>query len=197
MSEPNVFDFLDQIRARPTMFVGEDDKNLSGLRVVETLMEGYYTGLGVHGVGETVPRVTFDHFSHWLRLRGYAEFSLGWAWVLHEAHGDAAFDKFFDLLDDYRKVSPTVVATVALTECHRPRKQRSVWGSADPMEKPDRVELVRYVPDPIHIVRYHYGSRFEEHVVYLDPLAKGTTLEDAYTWAAQELRIERSEWSTV
>lgn len=54
----NVFDWLDQIRRRPGMFVGESSAPLG---IIETLIGGYYAALSVHGMVEPVPAMS-NHF---------------------------------------------------------------------------------------------------------------------------------------
>jgi len=177
------------------MFVA--DKS-SGLPVIQDYLHGYYVALDMHGIVETSARLTHAHFSTWLRLRGYKEFALGWAWVLQQAHGDAAFDKFFELLDRYRNVSPTVVATVRLTDEQRQHGERAVDAMAGPMQQPDRIEIVQYAPDPVHIVRIHCGTRSIEHVLYAPPLAApATTIDHAFSWVAERFGVDRAQWSAA
>src|SRR5512133_235156 len=92
----NVFDWLDQIRQRPGMYLG--DGGPSGL---ETLIWGYYSALGVHHLDEGVPEMT-RHFSSWLRLCKRWSLSQGWARAIeeHAKEGDVPLENFFRLVGE-------------------------------------------------------------------------------------------------
>src|SRR5262245_19392257 len=90
--EQNVFGWLDNIRLRPFMYLG----SLS-LRDLETLIHGYYHGLGVHGIVEPVPSMQ-GHFMMWLKRRTGWDCCKGWAYAIdqHYAEPKAALAAFFE-----------------------------------------------------------------------------------------------------
>lgn len=192
MHPRSVFEWLDEVRKRPSMFVGD---KVSALTVIAGYLYGYYVAMDIHGILEPGPRLAQEHFSTWLRLRGYREFASGWASVLQDAHGSAAFDKFFELADEYRTVSPRMMARVTLTERHAPTGKRVRYGMNGRMERPDRVEIIRYVPEPMHILRFHYGSRFVEHPLHGPNVDPVTVLDDAFAWVTDELGVTQDEWT--
>lgn len=72
---PNVFAWLDDVRARPDLFVSEAEQSLD---VLESMVWGYYTALSVRGIVEQVPEMT-GHFSVWVHHRMRRSCSGGWA----------------------------------------------------------------------------------------------------------------------
>src|SRR5437879_1940778 len=93
----NVFDWLDNHRARPPMYLRD-----GCLRDLESLVWGYYSALSMHGIVEEVPAMN-RHFLSWLHYRtGWSCCSCGWAHALgslHPAH-DAALAAFFRFVDE-------------------------------------------------------------------------------------------------
>src|SRR5262245_9420249 len=113
----NVFTWLDEIRRRPAMFLGETSTPVD---VIQTLLCGYYAALSVHGIVEPVPAMT-HHFSSWLRLRTSWPMACGWAVAITDhCEGDRALPRFFDFVDEYRKLVPMTLATTKLNERHEP-----------------------------------------------------------------------------
>jgi hypothetical protein len=63
------------------------------------------------------------------------------------------------------------------------------------MEKPCRVDVIRYRPEPLHFLRFHYPDRVEDD----DILKTGTgdyatTVRFAKEWVRDELQVEFRVW---
>lgn len=101
----DVYDFLDEVRLRPGMFVPR-----SSLTHLQSMLYGYRFALEIHS-SQTM--TDFDHlgpFSEWLwpRLGMQYTSALGWAVEIEraaEAAGAPAMDMFFELLDEFRAES--------------------------------------------------------------------------------------------
>lgn len=180
MGERNVFLWLDGMRVRPGMYL----RNKS-LQDLETLLPGYYSGLGVHGIVEAVPAM--HHFRDWLYIRTGWSCSRGWAHAIEQRHKDPekALATFFGLVDEYRQLRPTPLCTVRLGAKHNPTGKRVRYGFDGLMDKPRRVEVIRYRPAPLHFVRFHYRDRVEDGDVLMTGSGEyTTTLRYAKQWVS-------------
>ncbi|MGW2478121.1 barstar family protein [Streptomyces sp. NPDC001665] len=109
----DVYDFLDQIRLRPGMWLPS-----GSLHDLQSILTGYRVALGVHSIDEPWAFWPEEDFSRWLREhRGIAS-SLTWAAEIERntPDGSTPVDEFFRLLDAYRSdaaqnPAPTATAT--------------------------------------------------------------------------------------
>lgn len=100
-----VFNFLDEIRKRPSMHVGGDDRHrVRQLQALEQILYGYATALKYHGIQE--PVMDFGReFSDYLReTRGWS-LSCGptAAIVDATANEQEAWSVFWQLVDEFRE----------------------------------------------------------------------------------------------
>lgn len=99
----DVYDFLDQVRLRPGMWVRG-----SSLLHLSSLLHGYRVAMEVHGIEEDFPFWTPGGqapFDAWLCERNGRASSLLWAVEIEheaEAAGTPAIELFFTLLDQFR-----------------------------------------------------------------------------------------------
>ncbi|MGW7261944.1 hypothetical protein [Streptomyces sp. NPDC054842] len=100
----DVYDVLDQVRLRPSMWVR--GKSLLHL---ESMLIGYTAALGVHGIDEgcDLRPGSLGPFAQWLwrRLGMAYPSSLGWAVEIErraEQTDVPAMEMFFELLDEFR-----------------------------------------------------------------------------------------------
>lgn len=100
----DVYDFLDEVRLRPSMWVR--GKSLLHL---ESMLIGYTAALGVHGIDEDsdLHPGSLGPFAQWLwrRLGMTYPSSLGWAVEVElraEQTNVPAMEMFFELLDEFR-----------------------------------------------------------------------------------------------
>jgi hypothetical protein len=165
------------------------------LEELQTLIYGYYIGLGAHGLVEDAPAMT-SHFGDWLQLtRGWG-WSTGWAAAIADRAGQSdPLDLFFELRREYRQLCPTTLASITLTDRHQPTGARVVIGMDGRMERPDAAELRRYVPTALHHFRWRYGDvRRDDWMLYRPDGSHETFLDFALDWAAAELQIQPAEW---
>ncbi len=190
----NVFDWLDDIREKPGMYLGA-----RSLRDLETLICGYYAGLHVHGIVEVVPEM-IGHFRAWLHRRTKWACNCGWAFAidLRFPDRDTALAKFFALVNEYRMLKPAVFYTVRLTARHKPTGKRMRVGFDKLMAKPQRVEIVRYRPEPLYFLRFHYRDRTVNGEILTTPSGDcTTTVRYAMQWMRDELLAGFDEWDRV
>jgi hypothetical protein len=192
--EQNVFGLLDSIRARPSMYLLN-----SSLRELETLLWGYYAGLRVHGMVEPVPRMD-RHFLTWLHCRTRWSYCRGWAAAIEQRHPepDKALAAFFALVDDYRRLKPTGLCTVRLGAQHSPTGKRVRIGLEGLIDKPFRVDVIRYRPESLHFLRFHYPGRVEDWDVLMTGSGEyTTTVRYAKEWVRDEFQVEFAAWESM
>ena len=97
----NVYDYIEEMRTKPGMY--SPDLSLAPL---EKLLWGYCACLNSHKIIETYEGRKFDptEFSAWLYDEKGWSASLGFSKAIEEhfSDADAAFNKFFKLVQDYR-----------------------------------------------------------------------------------------------
>ena len=187
MADRNVFDWLDGVRVRPGLYVGG-----GGLAELQTLLHGYNAALHTHGVVEDVPSMG-RHFRDWLYRRTGWSCSCGWAYAITMRHTDRdeALAVFFGLVDAYRLLRPTRLCTVELGPDHGPTGRRVVSGMDGRMEQPRRLDVIRYLPEPLHFLRFHYEGRVEDgNLLMTGVMDFETDLDDAKRGVLDELQVE-------
>jgi hypothetical protein len=171
----------------------------SPLHDLETLLGGYYGSLRVHGIVEPVPRMD-RHFLFWLHHRLGWSCCQGWATAIEQRHRepDQAFAAFFALVDKYRELRPTGLCTVSLGAGHNPTGKRVYYGFDGRMDKPRRVEVMRYCPEPLHFLRFHYPDRIEDADLLMTHTGDyATTVRVAQEWVRDELQVELTAWQPL
>src|SRR5262245_48093933 len=101
----DVFDVLDEIRLRPSMFLGgADDRRDEQMRNLELVMSGYALALRVHRIDEKVADFQRD-FSKYLYERYGWSMSCGpMAGILiATSNGDDAWRQLWLLVDEFRQ----------------------------------------------------------------------------------------------
>lgn len=186
----NVFDWLDEVRRRPSMYVRAE----SAADDLEHLLWGYETALHVHGVDEDTPRFGRT-FLAWVRLRRDWVMSMGWAHaVSREAKKrQTPLELFFELVDEYRQLSVRVVAKARLRKHNKATGAVGTDGLGRARPPPREIEIVQYAPEPLFLLRYRYASGVDENVMY-DDGSYATSVAFAKRHALLEFGIEASQW---
>lgn len=94
----DVFDFIDEVRLRPGMWVRSLDE-------LHSVLIGYRVALEVHGIGEDFDFWPLGPLAEWLWAKLGRHSPFGW-WVEiereAEASNDNPLDLFFRFVDEYR-----------------------------------------------------------------------------------------------
>src|SRR5687767_5898224 len=105
---PVVPDLLEKIRKRPGMYLGE-----CSLSALYHTIAGYTLALGVHGIESDTSLRPPDDFNDWVAYRlHYKESTSGWKNMILGVSGNeaAAFNRFFELLDQHATRQSRVIA---------------------------------------------------------------------------------------
>ena len=185
-----VFTWLDAVRRRPGMYIVD-----GSLHELETLLHGYYAGLGTHGLIEHVPEMT-NHFSTWLYWQTEWSTSAGWAYAItFNAGARPPLDVFFELVERYRKLRPVTVRSAKLGRQHAPTGRRVTVGIGGRIERPTSVEIVRYAPTRLHFIRFVYrGRKLNNSILMTSGGSHDTSLRFAKQWMADELQTRDEDW---
>lgn len=189
----NVFGLLHEVRRRPGMFF----RDLSEL---QAMIHGYYTGIEMYGIHEDLPRMTMSHFGTWLNHKTKWSTCAGWAYAIEQNTNSEqeAIDTFFDFVDRYRELKPTVRARVTLKPHHQPTPERRSRTFTSPDYRPDEIRIVNYSPTRLHHFRFQYGDRIvDDWFHYKSDGSHSTRPKDLYDWAKREFGIEAGEWAVV
>ncbi|ANM29357.1 hypothetical protein ABI59_06770 [Acidobacteria bacterium Mor1] len=178
----STFDLLDRVRARPHMFVRQ-----GRLEELEAMLWGFEYALLTRGIVNPLPSMMQSGFSQWLRLKYRWSLSAGWAYAIqaHAAPGQSSIDLFFELFAQYRELSKTVELELTLSPHHQP---------SDEMDRPEKVQVLRYRPEPLHIIRLFYPHRIEETCVSGPNAEEATKLRDAIDWLTRRLGIQEQDF---
>lgn len=187
----SVFTWLDTVRARPGMYIGD-----GALRELETLLYGYYAGLGTHGLIEHVPEMT-NHFSTWLYWQTGWSTSVGWAYAItSHARARPPLDLFFEFGDRYRKLRPVTLRSARLSRRNAPTGKRVTVRLDGRLEPPTSVEIVRYAPTRLHFLRFAYGRRkLNDGILTTGNGSHETSLRFAKKRAADAFQTCDGDWS--
>lgn len=107
----SVFDLLDEIRKRPSMYVGYGDKSERALqlRALETLMDGYSLALRNHNIQEQTSDFNRDFGAYLSATKGWSISCGPVVAILQAAKSDeGAWVLYWKLVDKFRS---TVEAT--------------------------------------------------------------------------------------
>lgn len=137
------------------------------------------------------------HFLIWVNYYTGWETSIGWANALerYSVKLENQLVKFFKLVDEYRQLNPNVLRTVRLMKNNQPTGRRIITGINGKMEKPIRVDIIRYSPEPLHFLRFYYPDKIVDGWLLMKSDGSyNTTLIDAKRWLKDELQVKRDQW---
>jgi hypothetical protein len=195
----NVFEWLDEVRKRPGMYIraSGNDRDGASLDHLESMLWGYEAAIRAHRIDESTPRFTHS-FLWWVRLRRGWSMSAGWAKAVVRSvrEGQQPLDLFFELVDEYRQVTPRVLTTVQLKASNKATGKTGTDGIGRARSPPRELQIVQYAPEKLFLLRYCYPSVV--HEVVLDDNGKYTTsLAFAKLHARREFGITASQWRPV
>ncbi len=100
----DVFELLDQIQKKPGLYLGYP--TVTGLYM---FLNGYSYARQDQGLPLTQQEKSFEQFQGWIQQRFQIKATVSWAKIilLHTADERSGFERFFDLLAQFRQEEPT------------------------------------------------------------------------------------------
>ncbi len=105
----SIFDLLDEICKRPSMYVGYDEsKRAMQLQTVETLVDGYRLALRNHNIKERVSDFNREFASYLFETKGWSA-SCGPVVAILQAtkSEEEAWEVFWSMVDEFRSTVET------------------------------------------------------------------------------------------
>lgn len=176
------YDMLDLIGKRPGLYIGE-----KSITLMSGWVNGWTSALGDKGFEGTEP--VFSEFNDWVALRlGFYESTSGWRRMLlgkHLGNEEAAFDRFFELFNEFKSRQEQVVLHVNVDQSRRP----SDW--VDTIDRkvlpwPHRLELIKYTNDKGVFLRFID----EKGVAYRDEYC----VDMNRAFSRSERMVAKDEW---
>lgn len=138
-----LYEILDAMEERPGMYLGEES-----VTMLSGWIDGWRAALDNPFEGTEPP---FGEFWDWVALRlGFFESTSGWRRMLLKRYGGdevAAFRRFFELFNEFRKRKASVIFAASADEKRKP----TGWIDTDERKVipwPHRLEIVKYTADP-------------------------------------------------
>jgi hypothetical protein len=182
----NIFELIDLIQQRTSMFI--PDKSIDSL---QTYLNGYESCMWVHSIIEQdVP--VFKHFREWLaRTFNYQFTSLGWAYAIRQNidPNQDPLQKFFDLVQDFRKLRPCMITSIKLKPRHQPTGKIVMFGDGKLMAPPVEIQVIQYKPEELFLLRHHYADRYE------NSFSLFSSAKEAKRWVEEEFQVSSEEWN--
>ena len=178
----DVYGVLDHLRQRPAMYLGN-----KGRKSFVALI-AFMLGLAFAEVDGGEP--SFYLFIHWIagRVKGMSS-TMPWEWMEEEWGNDQAFDRFFELLDEYRTCERVCVSRAILRE-HQPKfyYQESFDGELLIPEKPLEVCITQFAPSAVYCLLEIYIGRQEDYIPYQ------RTIDEVKALTESRWGVSKDEW---
>lgn len=187
--ENSIFDYLELVRERPTLFV-------TSLEDLQSQIWGYLSALRQHKIIEPGPSMG-SHFLYYVRERTNWGISKGWAQAIEENIDGFAeqLNTFFTFVDSYRKLVPKKIATATLSVGEHPADKRCGMGEDECLDSPYAVDIMQYYPEPLHFLRFYYDGRIEDgNLLFDSELGHKTTVEDGKRWLNERFGVQPDAW---
>ena len=177
----DIYDLLDSLQKRPALYLGNTGKNsfialvafVSALRFVEVDLDDPFWG-----------------FSRWITGRVYGMSpTLPWDWMNAEWGNDEAFDKFFELLHEYRTCKSVCLSRAILREPEPTFEGRkSIKGKRLKSERPLEICIAQFAPSKVYYLLELYIGRQEECFPYQQ------SIDEVKEFAKSHWGVSEEEW---
>ncbi len=156
---------------------------------IEIFCHGYYAGLAAHRIREDAPIVGTFHFGEWLYRRFQWPHNCGWAQAIRRnfKSDEEAFERFFQLIDEYRTLRPETCAKVSLAPGHKPTGECTYGNGAWPLP-PLRLEVCRYAPEEFYFLVEYYRESVDDRTSFVSEKA-------AFSHAERMWQVKPGEWA--
>ncbi|MDB5347320.1 MAG: hypothetical protein JWP89_5697 [Schlesneria sp.] len=170
-----IYDVLDEFRKRPALFVGN-----MVLKDPFPIFLGFLQGLQFSDKDPGKPSVW--EFSRWLTGRvSNISVNMRFEWLHAELGSKAAYEAFFEYLDEYRACNEIEVATARPVEFTPTFHLLDSEGNRKAPPQPDRLYVGQFSPSDVYFLGEIYGTS-TEHCFPYHRTAKAAKVEAKEKW---------------
>lgn len=185
MALKSIYDILDDLRARPGLYLGN-------LYITNPLgsLQAFLIGLSFAELDAGEP--SFWGFSRW--VTGYVDHmstSLPWDWLDDHRGHEQSFEDFFTYLDTYRACRIIKVATPTTTDLTPTFYQRDSENRRIEPPLPDSIHIGQFAPSEVFFLGEQYGDCLEMEFPY------HSTLSDAISNAHSRWKVPIDKWQAA
>lgn len=178
-----VYDIIDGLRQKPGLFVGAlTDRPFE-------ILSAFLAGLSWSKIDPGTPDVW--GFWRWItaRIDGISK-NLPDQWLLEKHGSAAAYEAFFDYLDEYRACKEIEISVLNSASMAPGTHLRDYMGSIHSPPKPDKIYVGQYSPSNVFFLGEVYGDNIECWFPYHQ------TANDAMEDARRMWGVPLSAWTT-
>ena len=183
----DIYDLLSQLRKRPGLYLGSHgDYSFRGL-------QSFLSGLSFSQ--QQVEFHSFWEFGRWVsgRLEDWS-ISMPFAQLEEELGNDAAFERYFELLDEFKECEQVCHEKALILETHKPGFYHippdDIHGRIEP-EKPLVICVGQFTPSNVFYLYEIYPNRTEKHYPYQNSIHE-VKAEAKTRWSVNE-----DEWIKI
>ena len=180
----DIYRIMDELKKRPGMFycTYRNKKSFNAL-IAFTL------GLTFTNIDEGNP--SFRGFSRWItgRVQGMSK-ALPWDWMDKQWGDEESFDRFFELLDEYR-LCQEVRLYKAVDRDYEPTFKTQIDGEMVKPEQPSELYISQFQPSEVYYLLEIYAEREEEEFPYQN------SIDEVKKSAKSKWKVSDDEWLTL
>jgi len=174
----DIYEILDDLRKRQSMYLSSK-KSL-------TALVAFFSGLTFAQMDEGNP--PFSNFSSWIaRKVERMSNKMSWLWMIEEWGDEKAFDKFFELLDEYRNCK-SVYLYRAIIRNHKPTFVQIINGERVEPEKPLELCIAQFSPSEVYYLLEIYIERQDKYFPYQ------SSIDEVKEIALSQWGVLENEW---
>lgn len=183
----NIYEILEAVRKRPAMYFGSSDFH----ELHE--LQAFIAGLTLDR-WKTSEKPPFREFGNWIVARFNWSTTAPFYELEKKFGSDNVFEKYFELLDEYKVCRETCLEKALILETHKPTFYKippeDIYGRIEP-EKPLLICVGQYAPSNVYYLFEIYPDRFEKHFPYQN------SVEKVKEHAKRRWSVEINEWVKI
>ena len=182
----DIYEILDNLRKRPAMYLGSNKSKKSFTALIAFLSGLQFSRLEFTKMYDGNP--PFSEFSRWIprKINGMSS-QIPWEWMIENWGNEQSFDKFFELLDEYRNCK-TVCLSRAIIQNHKPTFVQIVNGERVQPEKPLELCVAQFVPSEVYCLLEIYIGRQVKNFPYQN------SMDEVKESALSQWGVAKNEW---
>ena len=156
----DIYEVLDAIRKRPPLYFGTN----TSIKSLFTTLIAFISGLQLSSMTINAGNPSYWEFSSWFPIKTGGSNTLPWDWAVATWGEEKAFEKFFELLDEYRNCEYVYLFRAIVNE-HQPNIYRQTkHGQRIEVQKPLELFIGQYAPSSVFYLLEVYLDKHEKYV---------------------------------